>query len=81
MHTEVYIYNSHVCPDISSSRLKNKDNFIYQIILVLVNVNMQAAVCYVYERTYQYTPSKLVTVISIHSKCFVFTAEKRDLNN
>lgn len=48
MHTEVYIYNSHACPGISFSRLKNKDNFIYQIILALVNVNMQVALCYVY---------------------------------
>lgn len=48
MHTKVYIYNSHVCPGISFSRLKNKDNFINQIILALVNVNMQVALCYVY---------------------------------
>lgn len=48
MHTEVYIYNSHACPGISFSRLKNKDDFIYQFILALVNANMQVALCYVY---------------------------------
>lgn len=74
MHTEVCIYNSHVCPGISFSRLKNKDNFIYQIILALVNVNMQVALCYLFINAIQVNYS---TVISIHSKQgFVFTAEK-----
>lgn len=55
------------------SRLKNKDNFIYQIILALVNVNMQVALCYVFINAIQVNYS---TVISIHSKCFDFNSRK-----